>query len=275
MKVQVDILVENTTPWAPLVGEYGFSALLTVNGRKILFDAGSGTSLFTNCTHMGIEPAEFEEIIISHGHFDHTGAIIPFLKQYGGRSIYAHPGIFPRRIVPGRRNFIDIGCAFTLEDAVACGATFIPVEEFTEIHPGVYLTGEVPRLTEYEDVGGNFQKYEEDNLVADTIPDDMAVVLDHPDGLIIISGCSHAGMVNIMNYAREKTRQSKILAYIGGTHLIRASEQRLQQTVEAIRRLQVNKLMVGHCTGFYAAARLYHELGDAVVKADVGMTFKF
>lgn len=275
MKVQVDILVENTTPRAPLVGEYGFSALLTVDGRKILFDAGSGTALFTNCTHMGIDPGEFEEIIISHGHFDHTGAIMPFLKKYGGRKIYSHPDIFPRRILPGSRSIIDIGCSFGLEEATACGANFIYTEKFTEIHPGLYLTGEVPRITEYEDVGGNFQKYQEETLVADSIPDDMALIMDHPGGLIIISGCSHSGMVNIMHYARQMTGQSKIQAYIGGTHLIRASQHRLQHTVEAIREFQVEKLLVGHCTGFYAAARLYQELGDVLVKADAGMTFTF
>lgn len=277
MNTTINVLVENTTPSAALIGEYGFSAQLLVGNHNILFDTGSKDALFINSTALGIDLAQVEEIVISHGHFDHTGAVMPFLNKYGGRKIYAHSGIFPHRLVsrPGGQ-VIDIGCKFAYKEAVDVGAEFVFTNTFTEIHPGIYLTGEIPRTTNYEDVGGDFVIERDGQLHKDLLPDDMAMVIDHPEGLVIISGCSHSGMINTLEYCRQKTGRSKVLAYVGGTHLINASQERLENTIEAVRRYEVQKLIVGHCTGFYAAAKLYSQLGpQRVIKMDTGLRWNF
>jgi 7,8-dihydropterin-6-yl-methyl-4-(beta-D-ribofuranosyl)aminobenzene 5'-phosphate synthase len=277
MKTIINILVENTTPRFPLIGEYGFSAQIICGDHNLLFDTGSQQALFTNSAALGIDLSQVQEMIISHGHYDHTGAVLSFLEQYGGRKIYAHSGIFPRRIIsrPGGKT-VDIGCRFTYEEAVRAGAELVFTDHFTEIHPGLYLSGEIPRLTEYEDVGGNFIFEQEGEYCRDLLPDDMALVIDHPLGLIIVSGCSHSGMINTLEYCRQQTGRSKVLAYIGGTHLMNASPDRMAKTTEAIKMYEIQKLIVGHCTGFYAAAELYNQLGaQRVIKMDAGSSYTF
>ncbi len=277
MNIEINVLVENTTMSSALIGEYGFAAQLLAGKHNILFDTGSNDALFINSAALGIDLSEVEEIIISHGHYDHTGAVMAFLSQYGGRKIYAHSDIFRRRLssrMGGRK--IDIGCKFPYPEAVDAGAEFVFTDTFTEIHPGIYLTGEIPRLTEYEDVGGNFMFEKDGQLHKDLLPDDMAVLIDHPEGLIIMSGCSHSGMINTLEYCRQKTGRSKVLAYIGGTHLMNASQERLERTIEALRMYEVQNLIVGHCTGFYAAAELFKQLGrQRLIKMDAGLKYIF
>ena len=169
----------------------------------------------------------------------------------------------------------DIGVSFKLGEIEANGAEFITTDDFTEIHPGVFLTGEIPRIRDYEDVGGNFWVDDGDKMIPDNIIDDMSMVINHPEGLIIISGCAHAGIINTIAYARLKTGQKKVQAFIGGTHLIRASEERLTKTVAALRDYDVKKIVACHCTGFNALLRLRNELGDRVIKGETAMSFHF
>jgi len=276
MEVNITILVENTTPAAPLVGEYGFSALLTVDDRKILFDTGSSDAIFKNSNYLGAGLDKVDAIVISHGHFDHTGAVVPFLEKYGKKQVYAHSNVFAKRFASaGNNQYRDIGCVFSKEEMVDAGAEINFTDNFYEIFPGVYATGEIPRITDYEDVGGKFVVEVNGSLQEDKIPDDMALVINHPDGLIIISGCAHSGIINTIKYAVEKTGRSEILAFVGGTHLIRASEERLQKTITALELYDVQKCIVSHCTGFYAAAKLYNALGNRVIKGETGMSFMF
>lgn len=276
MKVEITILVDNTTPAPGFIGEYGYSALVTVDNKKILFDTGSADALLTNSKLLGLKPDEFDDIVISHGHFDHTGAVIPILEQYGSKTIYAHSNIFAKRpIMLGNNKIRDIGCTFTEQEAIDADGKFVFIDNFSEIFPNIYLTGEVSRITDYEDVGAKFQCEKDGELIDDKLIDDMALIVNHPDGLIIISGCAHSGVINIIEHALKKTGRNKILAFIGGTHLITASEERMNKTVAALREYSISQIIVSHCTGFYAAAKLYNELGSRVVKGETGMTFKF
>jgi 7,8-dihydropterin-6-yl-methyl-4-(beta-D-ribofuranosyl)aminobenzene 5'-phosphate synthase len=275
MKVEIMILVENTTPVPNFQGEYGFAALVTVDGKSFLFDTGSKDALFENARLAGVDLAQINDLVISHGHFDHTGAVKAFLKMGRNKRIYAHSNIFIPRYALSEEIRREIGAAFKEQDISSNGAELIVTDGFTEIHPAVFVTGEIPRNTDYEDVGGNFWANADDRLVADNIADDMSMVINHPEGLIIISGCAHAGIINTIDYARTKTGQSKILAFIGGTHLIRASEDRLAKTITALRDFDVQKIIVCHCTGFNATVRLLNELGSRVIKGETSMNFCF
>lgn len=274
MEVGISILVENTTPSPSLIGEYGFAALITVDSRKILFDTGSSDALFKNSSVLGVRLEEVESLVLSHGHYDHTGAVIPLLRDYGSKRIYCHPGIFAKRPMPGNREK-NIGCVFTRQEALDAGAEFVFTNDFSEIYPGVFISGEIPRITDFEDVGGNFEIEAEGKLIKDRLIDDMALIINHPEGLIIVSGCGHSGIINIIKHARQKTGRTELLAFIGGTHLINASRERMSKTVAALKLCNIKNLVVSHCTGFYSAAMLYNELGSKVIKGETGMTFKF
>ncbi|MEA1959997.1 MAG: MBL fold metallo-hydrolase [Bacillota bacterium] len=275
MNVNVKILVENTTPVPPFIGEYGFAALVTVDGKQYLFDTGSADAVFKNAQYLGLDLSKVDDLIISHGHFDHTGGVVPFLQMGNPKHIFAHSGVFtPRYVVAGEFKR-EIGSLFTAEDVKKFGAALTTVDSFSEIHPNVYLTGAVPRMNDYEDVGGSFKAEINGEMVDDELPDDMSMVIDHPDGLIIISGCAHSGIINIIEHAKKQTQKEKIRAFIGGTHLIMASERRLVKTVEALRSFEIETIIPCHCTGFYSAARLYSELGSKVVKGETAMNFDF
>lgn len=274
MKVNITILVENTTPMPGFYGEYGFAALVTVDEQTYLFDTGSADALFQNAAAAGIDLSRIDDLIISHGHFDHTGGVMAFLKT-GPKKIYAHSNLFiPRYVVLGEYKK-EIGVSFSPREIKSQGAEFISTDGFTEISPGVFVTGQIPRKNDYEDVGGSFFVYEGERLVPDTIADDMSMVINHPEGLIIISGCAHAGIINTITYAQEKMGQEKILAFIGGTHLGGASEDRMNRTVEALQGIALEKLVACHCTGFDPLVKLRNALGDKLVKGEVAMNFQF
>ncbi|MEN6326989.1 MAG: MBL fold metallo-hydrolase [Syntrophomonas sp.] len=276
MQADISILVENTTPVPGLIGEYGFSAWLNIDGHKILFDTGSADALFHNAAQQGINLHEVEDLVISHGHFDHTGALLALCRDFGRKRIYTHPDIFAKKYVGNRpESRKEIGVPFAPKQLLDNGAEFIFIDQFREIFPQIFISGEIPRNNDFEDTGGSFKMQVADEIIVDQLLDDMALIIDHPDGLIIVSGCAHAGVVNTIQHACKMTKRSKILAFVGGTHLINASENRLARTIEAFRAMDIKKIAVGHCTGFYAAARLYNELGTRLIKADAGTTLHF
>ena len=277
MKVSVRILVENTTMKAALRAEYGFSALVEVDGRKFLYDTGSRDALLYNAEALRMPVEECEGVIISHGHFDHTGALMAAVQKWKLKKLYAHSNLFAERYsVDAPDKLREISCVFTEQELQAAGVDWIKTDTFTEIADNVYVTGQIPRVYPYENTGGNFVVRCGGALEKDKLPDDMGMVIRHPDGLILISGCAHAGLLNMMRYAMEQTGETRILAFIGGTHLMTASKERLEKTVEEIKRMGVQHLHPAHCTGFAASAYLLQNLGaETVKKAETGDIFIF
>lgn len=274
MRLKIQIMVENTTPSPKLRGEYGFAAWLEVDDTTILFDTGSQEALLYNAQALKIDLNQIDKVVLSHGHFDHTGGLVPLIQQNGAIEVYAHPGIFTRRYSRAGEHLRNIGCSFSLDDLNQAGIKFVPTENFTEITTGVYVSGRVPRNTAFETAGGDFVKESDGEMVADDIDDDMFLVIDHPEGLIIISGCAHAGIVNTIQYARQVMGKTPIKAFIGGTHLMTASEDRLTKTISFLKTAAIEKLIVCHCTGFTAAAKLHQHL-PGVIKGESGMIFNF
>jgi 7,8-dihydropterin-6-yl-methyl-4-(beta-D-ribofuranosyl)aminobenzene 5'-phosphate synthase len=277
MKASILILVENTSPTPGIVGEYGFSALLEIDGRYLLFDTGHAGAIFENARQLHVDLNAVEAVVLSHGHFDHSGALQKYLELYGPKKVYVHSGAFARRPRKTRHGYEEIGSPCSEAELIKAGARFEFVDSFTEIFPGIFLSGSIPRYTDYEDVGGfgTFKIEIDGQIKDDLIEDDMALYISHPRGTIILSGCAHAGVVNTIHYARAKLADSRVLAYIGGTHLMGAAPGRLQKTAEALREIKAEKLIVAHCTGFDAAAYLRQELGESLVKGEAGMKFIF
>ncbi len=276
MQVSIRILVENTTPTIGLVGEYGFSALIEADGSRFLFDTGSAGALIDNARFLKINLENIDTLVLSHGHMDHTGAISAVLELNPGLKVAGHPDMFGKRyIIRGNDRLMDVSSPVSMDEIEQSGAMFMPTPIFTALGPGIYASGPVPRLTDFEDTGGDFRMERNGVLQADSIEDDNALIIDHPEGLIIVSGCAHAGIINTIRHALACTGRSRILAFIGGTHLITASNDRISRTIEELRSIDFTMLAVAHCTGFAAAAALFAAFPGRVLKAETGMVFKY
>jgi 7,8-dihydropterin-6-yl-methyl-4-(beta-D-ribofuranosyl)aminobenzene 5'-phosphate synthase len=270
MAIKITTLSENTAT-ARSIGEWGLSMLIEADGKKILFDTGAGTAAMLNVTNMDINLSEVDCIVLSHGHFDHTGGLYDVLRRTGPKQIIAHPDIWANKygsIDDTPKRFI--GIAYRREAFEAMGATFQLSSKPQKISEHITTTGEIPMMTEYELVETYLCVKEGDELKQDPLADDLSLIIDTDFGLVVILGCAHRGIVNTLMQARKVTGKDDIYAAIGGTHLIHASEKRLDKTAEALLEMGVQYLGVSHCTGFKASAYLANIFGDRFFQNNAG-----
>jgi len=272
MNFRITILCDNSVgPISGTLGEHGFSALIEPSeGPPILFDAGQGATLLHNARRMNKNLVGVHQVVISHGHRDHTGGLLPLLQECGPKVIYGHPSIFePRYRVKDIGGSQPIGIMHDRETLEAAGASFSLSADFRPIAPGIFLTGEVPRVMSFET--GDQGLYRDCNgREPDSTPDDQSLVLDTEKGLVILLGCCHAGLVNTLEHVASCMGRSDVYALIGGTHLGFCGREQLEQTIGALKKSGICKLAVSHCTGFSVSARLLRELPKEFQIAQVG-----
>jgi 7,8-dihydropterin-6-yl-methyl-4-(beta-D-ribofuranosyl)aminobenzene 5'-phosphate synthase len=276
MSVRITILCDNSVgPLQGTIGEHGFAALLEpAGGEPLLFDTGQGIALLHNARQMKRDLSLVNKVVISHGHYDHTGGLLPLLQECGPKDVYAHDGIFtPRHRKKDNGEHYPIGMPVGRTTLETAGAKFDLSTDFREIAPGILLTGEVPRITPFEkgDSGLFCDGY---GQAPDTTPDDQSLIIETAKGLVILLGCCHAGLVNTLDHIACITGRSDIYAVVGGTHLGFCSQEQLDKTIEALGKLGIRKLAVSHCTGFNAASRLLRELPKAFQLAMVGYSLE-
>ena len=276
MNFRITILCENSVgPLSGTLGEHGFSALIEPSeGEPILFDTGQGATLLHNARRMKKDLSLVSKVAISHGHYDHTGGLKPLLRECGAKTVYGHPGIFATRFrVKDNGEHIAIGIPYDRTSLENEGASFDLSDEFRQIAPNVFLTGQVARTKEFEQ--GDLGLFCDCNgREADGTPDDQSLVLVTKKGLAIILGCCHAGLVNTLEHVAIKSGRRDVYAVIGGTHLGFCDREQLELTIAAIRNMGIKKIAAAHCTGFSASARISHELPKEFQVAMVGYTLE-
>jgi len=267
---RITVLVENTARGHGLLAEHGLALWIELGSRRILFDTGQTGILCHNADRLGVPLATPDAIVISHGHYDHTGGLPSVLGRARRPKVFVHPAAlrnkFARSATGTGRH---IGMPAEALDALQSKADITPTEAPVEIGGGLFVTGPIPRLTDFEDTGGPFYE-DRDGLRADNLIDDQAAFLDTPAGVVVILGCAHAGIVNTLRYVRELLPARPIHTVIGGTHLATADETRMARTVDALREFDLQRLLPLHCTGFAAAARLWREFPGRVSTGPVG-----
>jgi 7,8-dihydropterin-6-yl-methyl-4-(beta-D-ribofuranosyl)aminobenzene 5'-phosphate synthase len=273
MEIRMTTLSENTAG-SGFLAEPGLSILVEADGQKILFDTGFSISAVHNAQLMGIDLSAVDRIVLSHGHHDHTGGLRDVLRRAGRKEIIAHPSVWARKYAePGTSRERYIGIPFVRELLEVLGASFILSREPVKLSARVMTSGEIPMVTEYEAVDTDLYIKEDAELRPDTVPDDLALIIDAEFGLVVVLGCAHRGLVNTLRHAQELTGKELIYAAIGGTHLLYASQERLEKTAADLKAMGVQYLGLSHCTGFAASAYLAREFGNAFFLNNAGTRF--
>ena len=259
------------------LAEHGWAALIetTADGEKhtILLDAGlSETTLIHNMACLKIDPAPIEALVVSHGHGDHTGAVAEVARRAGKLlPVYVHPAAFRERwhIPPDgpRRGPWRLKC----EEWESAGGQIVTTEEPHQVSPGCIVTGSVPRASDFEPPPKHLYYRDNDTFYPDTLSDDQSVVILVKDkGLVIVSGCAHAGIVNTVRYAQAITGEEQVWAVAGGFHLGRASRECIEATIAGLKAVQPAIVAPGHCTGFDACCAFAKAMPDQFVLNVVG-----
>jgi 7,8-dihydropterin-6-yl-methyl-4-(beta-D-ribofuranosyl)aminobenzene 5'-phosphate synthase len=258
------------------VGEWGFSALVTVNGHRILFDTGARPeTVLTNARELKIDLSDVTEVILSHHHGDHTGGLVTLRRELANlnpsalQQAYVGAGIFlSRPATEGRESNETLAIKGDYEKL---GGSFIVVDRPMELFPGAWLTGPVPRT--YPERNWSLKRtirHADGRAVEDNVPEDMSLVLDTGKGLVVVSGCGHAGVVNTLEYARSKIREAPVYAALGGFHLFEADAATLDWTAAKLRSFALANLLGAHCTGIESVFGLRQRLGLSRAACAVG-----
>jgi 7,8-dihydropterin-6-yl-methyl-4-(beta-D-ribofuranosyl)aminobenzene 5'-phosphate synthase len=274
-KLRITILCENGTgPVSGTLGEHGFAALVEGDDFRLLFDTGQGETLLHNAMRMNKDLHTIDKVAVSHGHYDHTGGLLPLLRNCGAKEVFAHPGIFAHRYrVKDSGESIPIGIPYDEAFLRGLGAGFNLGESFREIIPGVFLTGEVPRKTGFEAVSAGLY-CDASGCTPDPLLDDQTLIICTEKGLVLLFGCCHAGMINTIQFAIEKTGITEIYAVLGGTHLGYCPAGQLEGTIKALHGYGIRRICCSHCTGFAASVRLCKEFPGQFHYAQVGYTLE-
>jgi 7,8-dihydropterin-6-yl-methyl-4-(beta-D-ribofuranosyl)aminobenzene 5'-phosphate synthase len=271
MEIKITTLSENTADLGCLA-EWGLSMLIEADGQKILFDTGAGIAALHNAQLLDIDLAAVDKIILSHGHHDHTGGLRDILKVMGKKvEVIAHPDIWASKYGRlGKNPAHFAGVPFSRELLEDLGAHFNLTRKPVHLTGSFLTTGEIPMLSSYEKIDSGLFDKKTGEMLPDELKDDLALVIDTEYGLVVILGCAHRGIINTLRHARKLTGKELIYAAIGGTHLLNASEDRLQKTAAELHEMGVQYLGVSHCTGFEASSYLSQEFGKGFFLNNAG-----
>ncbi len=273
--IDITILVDNQA--APgLTAEHGLALWIVAEGRHTLFDTGQGPALPANAGALGVDLRTISQLVLSHGHYDHTGGLAHVLQEAPNVHVYCHPAVVQPRYSKrkeGPKGIHMPGQARSALDRVP-EKQLHWASEATFITKAMGLTGPIPRQTPYEDSGGPFF-LDPGVRHPDPIEDDMALWIATEDGLVICVGCCHAGIINTIDHIRRVSGMARIRALIGGLHLVNAGPQRLTKTVDALAAFPIDKVIACHCTGEAAFEALGTTLGDKFVRGEAGGTYRF
>lgn len=271
MKGKATVLCENCVfSNVGAIAEHGWSVYIESDQGNFLFDTGQGRAIINNARYFNKDLSAIQGIMISHHHHDHTGGLLSVLEHAGKVNVYSHPDLFKNSYVLDEGKERNIGIPFRREILESRGAQFKFNTSFREIIPDLMLSGEIPRLTEFEKGSKKFLLKTREGHIQDLIFDDQTLIMNTEKGLIIILGCSHSGIINIINHIIDKTGKSHIRTIIGGTHLGPASEETKEKTIQALKKFDIEKIGVSHCTGLETSMRLFQELGDRFFFCNVG-----
>lgn len=264
MSLKITTLCENTAGRPGCVAEWGLSMFVETEETTLLFDTGRNTAALTNADTLGINLKKIDRIVLSHGHHDHTGGLRGFLQRLKGCEIVAHPDIWDPKYTkrPYEEREAFCGIPFAREELESLGGSFTLATQPVALSDNILTTGEIDMTVPYEAVEPSMLLKDGNGFRRDPLADDLSLVIQTEEGLVIILGCAHRGAINTIHHAQKITGEQRIHAVIGGTHLYPASEERVERTIDELIALDVQKVGLSHCNGFYATMRVAQTLKD-------------
>ncbi|MBN2168984.1 MAG: MBL fold metallo-hydrolase [Actinobacteria bacterium] len=275
MSVKITILCDNVSGPDCHCAEYGLSILIEVDGRSFLWDSGQSSAAAYNAGRLGVDLRGIEGIGISHGHFDHCGGLGEILSLSGPKTVFLHPeALAPKyHITEKGRRFI--GIPYRTEWIRGMSENLELFSGEVEVMPNVFMTGEIPRVTRFENTDPNLFCVREEELIVDPFADDQALVIKTPDGLVVVLGCAHAGLVNTLIHVT--TKYGPVKAIVGGTHLMYSDPQSemVQSAIEYLAGLKPGVMILCHCTGAEVTAEMKKHFNEAVIFGHAGLSYEF
>ena len=262
------------------IGEWGFAGLVEGDGHRVLVDTGGHPdTVLQNARDLNIDLSSVKEVVLTHNHDDHTAGLLTLRRELMKKNpaalsvVHVAKGIFYSRPSPAGEGNSMIAIRAQYE---ATGGKLIEHDGAVELFPGAWLTGPVPRKFPERNWSVKGKVQTPQGLVEDTIPEDQSLVLDTPQGVVVVTGCGHAGIVNVLTYASQQFPGQPVDAIVGGLHLFPASDEQLTWTADKLKELKVASLMGAHCTGIEAVYRIRDRAGltrKTAVVGTVGATY--
>jgi len=275
-RLRITLLVDHSSARPDLETEHGLSFLVEADDQVVLFDAGATKAAFRNAERLGTPWRRISRIILSHGHWDHTGGLVPFLQALPEAEVYLHP----RAMAP----------KYSLHPGKPVRTLSMPQEvqallqaRMGRLHwstasmrlgKGIGLTGPIPRGHPEETYSGPFY-LDPEGRDPDPLEDDQALWITTQQGIVLVLGCAHAGVANTLDHLRVLTGKKSTLAVVGGFHLSAAPEARIQSTLRALQKAHVQRVAPAHCTGPAATTAFQEAYGDAGQPLRVGDPLEF
>jgi 7,8-dihydropterin-6-yl-methyl-4-(beta-D-ribofuranosyl)aminobenzene 5'-phosphate synthase len=280
METTITILVDNTAGGRRgTIAEHGLSVWISQGEEHTLFDTGAGKALPINIECMKKNLQNIHRVILSHGHWDHTGGLKEVLGTRDTIDVLAHPGIFEERFAVRKQNgktkYYPASIPFSQKELEQAGAHFLLKREYHEVSPGLWFSGEIPRPQGWQSSDHRLVIKRNKEDIPDPLVDDISLLLETDSGPVVLLGCAHAGTDIILDYLSDKSGYSSFYAVIGGTHLMRSNDQQIDTIITILEKYQVQKIVATHCTGFPAMAKMYYHFGDRFEVAHVGSVFRF
>lgn len=256
------LLENNLSQNRALIAEHGLSFMVETENVKILFDCSAGSAARKNAKKMNVSLKDADYVVLSHSHYDHAGGY-PDMADHGVLApLITGPNFFEEKYAREGEKYVYLGCGFGPSFLTKKGVTHRVCEGCETLSEGCYVVGGFKRIHDFEKAPARFVRQTKDGMIADDFPDEVCLVLEREKGLVMIVGCSHPGILNMIESVRERFGKP-VYAVFGGSHLVEADEGRLAETMRLLKDMGIARAGFNHCTGDAAQNRL-SQCGDGV-----------
>lgn len=249
------LLENNLSRNRALTAEHGLSFLVETGDKRILFDCSAGKAARKNAEKMHVSLKDVDYVILSHSHYDHAGGY-PDMVSHGVRApLVTGPQFFEEKYARDGEKYVYLGCGFGPELLEKKKIEHLVCEGILPLFEGCYVVGGFERNHAFEEPPARFVRQTAAGMVEDAFPDEVCLVIEDPKGLIVIAGCSHPGILNMIDTVRNRFDRP-VYAVFGGSHLVEADEARLHDTLDMLEKMGIGMAGFNHCTGDAAQERM-------------------